>query len=328
LRHFFENKNLLSKEMSGSGSQFPLATYSPGLSGYAPADFQDATETLPPEIQLDPTSTGTFVPYSQLVANVSNRQLQEVKEKTVSPVTNGAAWKKRVKEFMLNKNEELLGFLRKPLSGHHTLSQADAFLRKFGSSNFSPTHHSLRDVFLDVSGVSMISRIEDELQAIGPASSVKLVEEVRWLFDKYREAGEQVFKTEAALRLKLDLLDKMYQKAFGLMDLPINEQSGVFQEAALSYLSSFFKEQNLEEIYNEYIESYRRFIALREMIITFRFTDNIDKEPLCCICLNEPVSFCVSPCGHTFCSSCSKRQMTNCYMCRTSIKERVRIFFG
>lgn len=314
--------------MSGSGSQFTLGGYSPGLSGYAPADFQDANETSPPEIQLDPTASGTIVPYSQLISNVTNRQLQEIREKTTSPATSGAAWKKRVKEFMVTKNEDLLAFLRKSLSSHPTLSQADGFLRKFGATNFTPTHHSLRDIFLDASGASMIPTIEEELQAIGPASSTKLVEEVRWLYDKYREAGEQVFRSESALRVKLDIFDKMYQKAFGLMDLPMNEDTSAFQEAALGYLTMFFKEQTIEDAYNAYIESYRRFVALREMIVTFRFTDHADKEPLCCICLNEPVSFCISPCGHTFCSTCSKRQMTNCYMCRTGIKERVRIFFG
>lgn len=311
-----------------SGNQFPLATYSPGLSGYAPADFQDAGETMPPELQLDPTSTGTFVPYSQLVANVSNRQLQEVKEKTTSPATNGNAWRKRIKDFLHTKNEDLLGFLRKPLSGHPTLSQADAFLRKFGSPTFTPTHHSLREIFLDASGVSLVPTIEEELQQIGPSSSVKLTEQVRWLYDRYREAGDQVLKHESLLRVKLELLDKLYQKAFGLLELPANEQTGPFQEAALQYIGFVFKEQEIEPTYNAYIESYRRFVALKEMITTFRFTDHIDKEPLCCICLNEPVSHCVTPCGHTFCSSCVKRQLTTCYMCRSGIKERVRIFFG
>lgn len=307
---------------------YPLANYSPGLSGYAPADFQDASATMPPEIQLDPTSTGTTIPYSQLVSNVGNRQIHEIREKTVSPATNGAAWKKRIREFMLSKNEDLLSFLRKPLSSHPTLHQADSFMRKFGINSFTPTHHSLREIFLDASGVSMVSTVEKELVQIGPSSSVKLVEQVRWLYEQYRLAGEEIFKTEGTLRVKLDLLDKMHQKTLGLLDLPINEHSGPLQEASLQYLETFFKEQSIEEDYKKYIEAYRRFVALRELIVTFRFTDHMDKEPLCSICLNEAVSFCLSPCGHTFCSSCVKRQSSNCYMCRSQIKDRVRIFFG
>lgn len=311
-----------------STNNYQLGSYSPGLSGYAPADFLDAAETSPSEIALDPTLSGTITPYSQVVSNVASRQLQEIKEKTVSPAVNPIAWRKRVKEFMVQKNEDLLSFLRKPLSSHPTLHQTDMFMRKFGIYNFSPTHHTLRDLLLDVSGVSVIPMIEEELQKIGPASSVKLTEQVRWIYDEYRATGTLVMKHEATLRLKLDILDKMHQKTIGLMDLPVNDQSAAFQEATLNYLTAFFKEQNIEEDYKKYIESYRKFAALKEMIGTFRFTDNMDKEPLCCICLNEGVSYCITPCGHTFCSSCVKRQMTNCYMCRATVKDRVRIYFG
>ena len=307
---------------------YTLGSYSPGLHGYAPADFQDAQETQPPQISLDPTFSGTAIPYSQVVTNVVSRHLQEVKEKTVSPATNGAAWRKRIKDFMINKNEDLLSFLRKPLSNHPTLNQADVFFRKFGVTQFTPTHHSLRDVFLDASGASMVSKIEEELLTVGPSSSTKLTEQVRWLYDQYKQAGDQVMRNESILKIKLDLLDKMHQKTLGLIDLHQNSATEGFQTAALEYLTAFFKEQNIEKDYENYIESYRRFTALKEMISTFRFTDVVDKEPLCCICLQDPVSFCVSPCGHTFCSSCVKRQMTSCYMCRTTIKERVRIFFG
>ncbi len=307
---------------------YPITSYSPNFSGYAPADFLDASETQPPEIALDPTSTGSLTPYSVLVANLSNRQLQEVKEKTVTGISSGQAWRKRVKEFMLNKHQDLLDFIHKPLSNHPTLSQAEVFFRRFGMTHFTPTHHSLREIFLDASGVSQVGEIEQELLKIGPASSVKLVEEVRWIYDAYRLAGEETMKNERLLKSKLDSLDKIHQKVTGLMSLPTNEKSEIFQQATMEYLEAIFKEQDIEKEYKNYIESYRRFIALKEIVMTFRFTDNVDKEPLCSICLTEPVTHCLTPCGHTFCSSCVKRQMNNCYMCRTAIKDRVRIFFG
>ena len=321
-------KNLFVEEMSGPPNFSLMGSYSPGLSGYAPADFLDARDTTPSELMLDPTSTGTTTPYIQIVTNASNRQLQEIKEKTVNPVSGAGAWKKRLKDFLQQKNDELLSFLRKPLSAHPTLSQAEVFFRRFGIPTFTATHQSLREVFLDASGSSLIPKIEEELLAIGPASPAKLTEEVRWLYDSYRKAGEEVMVNETTLRMKLELLDKMHQKALGIMDLPINEHSLQLQEAGLQYLSVFFKEQQIEENYKNYIESYRRFTALKEIISTFRFTDHIDKEPLCSICLNQPVSYCLSPCGHTFCSSCIKRQMSSCYICRTPLRDRVRIYFS
>lgn len=307
---------------------YPLASYSPNYSGYSPADFLDAAETQPPEIALDPSSTGTTTPYTNIITNAANRQLYEIRDKTNAGISPGTAWRKRVKEFLGNKNAILLEFLRKPLASHPTLHQADVFFKRFGNQNFLANHNSLKEILLDVSGVSLVSQVEEELLKIGPATPVKLVEEVRWIYDAYRTAGEETLRKEGVLRAKMDAFDKVYQKTLGLSSLPMNDKSAAFQDAALEYLDTFFKEQTLEEDYKAYIESYRRFAALKEMIGTFRFIDNADKEPLCCICLDESVSYCVTPCGHTFCSSCVKKQMTSCYMCRTGIKDRVRIFFG
>jgi hypothetical protein len=323
--HPLQNSNPNEIEMSG---HYPLASYSPNFSGYAPADFLDAAETQPPEIALDPSSTGSTTPYTNIVTNASNRQLFEIREKSVTGISHGMAWRKRVKEFLANKNATLLEFLRKPLSSHPTLHQSDVFFKRFGAQNFLSNHHSLRDILLDASGVSLVSKVEEELLKVGPATSVKLVEEVRWLYDAYRQAGEETMKQEGILRTKLDSFDRVYQKTLAMSSLPMNEKSTAFQEAALEYLDTFFKEQNLEEDYKRYIESYRRFAALKEILPTFRFTETVDKEPLCSICLEESVSYCITPCGHTFCSSCVKRQATACYMCRTGIKDRVRIFFG
>jgi hypothetical protein len=325
LRDNLEEEEYRLEQMSGN---FTLANYSPGLSAYAPADFLDAAETQPPEIALDVTSTGSSSPYSLLMTNIANRQLQEIKEKTVPTISHGSAWKKRVRDFMLRKNESLLEFLSKPLANHPTLNRADVFFRRFGMTNFSANHHSLREVHLDASGVSMIPQVEEELSKIGPSSSVKITEQVRWLYDEYRKAGEQLMKSESNLKMKIDSFDKIHQKTLGLLSLPVNEKSSPFEDAAIEYLEQVFKEQTIEEDYKEYVEAYRRFTAIKEMITTFRFTDVTDKEPLCCICLAEPVSYCLSPCGHTFCSSCVKRQMSNCYMCRSNIKDRIHIFFG
>jgi hypothetical protein len=89
-----------------------------------------------------------------------------------------------------------------------------------------------------------------------------------------------------------------------------------------------YKENDIEESYKLFIESYRRFVILKEMMTIHRVTDLLDKEPLCSICMSEAVTHTISPCGHTFCGTCAKRQTVQCYMCRTSIRERIRIYFG
>lgn len=305
-----------------------LGAYSPNFTGYAPADFADAEDTRPLEIALDITATGSATPYTNLVSNVMARHIVEIRDKTVNPSITSAAWKRRMKEFMTQKNDELLGFLNRPLQNHPTLGQTHVFFRRFGMQGFTPTHQSFRETLLDVSGQSAIGKLEEEMKRIGPATSGQLVDQMKWLYDEYRNAGDLCLRNEAALKTKLESFDKVYQKVLGLLELPFSHDTVELSKSVETYLQNVFKEQNLEQLYSDCIESYRRFTALREMIQIFRVTELADKEPLCSICLNEGIQYCFTPCGHTYCSSCSKRQLVNCSMCRSHIRERVKLYFG
>lgn len=304
--------------------------YSEGYAGmsYAPADFLDADDTRPIEISMDPTGQGVTAPYSLLVGNVQIRHMSEIKEKSSAPVIIQGNWKKKFREFMGQKNEDLLKFLRKPVAQHPVLGQAEQFMKRFGRTDFQANHPSLQGALLDASGVQIQTILEEELQTIGPSTPTQIIEQIRWLYDSYRKAGEELNRCEKNLKLRLDVLDKAYSKVTGFMDLPVNEDTTKLSESVQVYLTTLFEENNIEPAYHEMIETYRRFVGLKELIQFFRFLDLVDKEPLCSICLQEPVGYTLSPCGHTFCPTCVKRQMTSCYMCRATIRERIRIFFG
>jgi hypothetical protein len=305
-----------------------LGADSPNFTGYSPADFADAEDTRPVEVALDLTGSGIAAPYTTLVTNVMARQIVEIREKTVNPSLTPSAWKKRMKEFMVHKNEDLLGFLNRSLQTHPTLGKAQVFFRRFGMQGFTPTHQSFREILLDISGQSAIGKLEEEMKRIGPSTSSQLVDQMKWLYDEYRITGDNCLRKEAALKAKLEAFDKVYQKVLGLLQLPFSQDTVELSKAVELYLESVFKEQNLEQLYSDCIESYRRFTALREMIHIFRITELSNKEPLCSICLTEGVQECFVPCGHTYCSTCSKRQLTNCSMCRSNIRERVKLYFG
>ena len=308
-------------------SSLPLGN-SGDLTGFSPADFGDAEDTRPMAIQLDPTGYGLVTPYSTLVSNAYQRQTLEIREKTQNPSPTPSNWKRRFTEFMQLKHEDLLGFLAKPSSPGTPIGKASQFFQKFGRPDFQATHASLQTTFLDGSGTSCMPFVEAELKTIGPSSPREILDQVRWVYSMYKEAGEECFKAESALKLKLDVLDKMHSKILGLCELPQNEDSEAVANAVEVYMKKLMEEHKIEEDYKKAIEAYRRFAALRELITFFRFTELQLKEPLCTICLADTVTFAASPCGHTFCSTCIKRQTNLCFMCRTTIRDRVKIYFG
>lgn len=306
-----------------------LGGYSPSLGSFAPADFGAADDMQPPELALDPTGTGTLVPYSTIISNVLSRQMYEIKEKTpTSGINTILSWKRRLREFMGQKNEDLIEFLRKPLEQHPTLGRAIPFMKRFGRSDFLASHGTLQAVALDVSGPVLMPIFEQEMKRAGPSSFNELREQIKWIFETYRQAGEDCMRNENVLRTRLDNFDKIHQKLVLLLDMPSNEASPEMATSIEKYLEKNFHDNGIKEYYTDFIISYRRFITLREVILFLRTTELVDKEPLCSICLNEPICYALSPCGHTFCNNCSKRQMIQCYMCRTNIKERIRLYFG
>jgi len=135
-------------------------------------------------------------------------------------------------------------------------------------------------------------------------------------------------KQESLLKSKLDTLDKLQGKITSLLEL---EASPVYQplmEASEVYLGNIFERNQIGETYGALIEAYRRFLAVRDIVIMMRAVQSNENEPLCTICLEEPVSYCISPCGHTFCTTCLRRQSVGCFICRTVIKDKIKVYFS
>lgn len=53
--------------------------------------------------------------------------------------------------------------------------------------------------------------------------------------------------------------------------------------------------------------------------------EQIDHLNICSICLTNIISYCCNPCGHTYCSGCIFKT-ENCYICRSAIISKIKIF--
>ena len=74
-------------------------------------------------------------------------------------------------------------------------------------------------------------------------------------------------------------------------------------------------------IINKYIEVYRTLLNT-----SFDSDKKISNKYTCTICYENEVKICVTPCGHTFCKSCSERLRTHCFACNTVVKEKTKLF--
>lgn len=290
---------------------------------FAPANFSDAE--VPGAAVFDILGNGSPTPYSDGVNAILQSHISEIKGKYGSSVTTPAGWKKRLREFLSTKNDELLGFLRAPMSSHPTLGKGDQILRRYGTIRYTPDL-LLKNVVLDASGINPIDDINTHLLSLRTSNAVEDYNNtVKYIFDKYKEYGELALKCETSLKEKLDILDKVQGKLSSIVDLDPLEVYCPLMEATEAYVGKMYEKHSIESIYNEFIAAYRKFLALREIVVNTRM---LESEPICMICLNESVTYALTPCGHTYCSTCIKKQYSACFLCRGTIRDRVKIYFG
>jgi len=310
-------------------------SYSPSLggmagpSGFSPADFADAEEMRPIGAVFDVGGHGVSNPYSAAVTSIIHKHTYEIKRSTAEKLNMPAGWKKRLREFMTTKNNDLLDFLKLSAPSHPTLGAGEVLLRRFGNPQVSPSHASVRDIVFDVSGEDVLSDLEVAMKVVHKEGILKdYANQTRVIYEEYSKAGDEILTQQNALKVKLEKLDRIQGRVTNLFEIDPNEKYEPLMISAEEYLKKIYEENKIEEEYKKLIQAYRRFAMLRDVVTMSRSLLAQESEPICSICLNESVAYTLTPCGHTFCQTCVRRQSGQCFMCRVPIRDKVKLYFG
>lgn len=271
--------------------------------------------------------------YTTTVQNIMNRQNSEIKANT-EPVLQPLyqVSRKRLRELVQRHNNELFKFLERPDRTPNSLGIAEALFRKFGQEPPTVARSTppiSRELFLDTSMNQVVTDLDTTMaKDTGmPGSLQTLTTHMKWAFNQYKMTGEEVMRLEALLNQKTEILDKHQNRLNAMMTLKANEALPSLLDAFHAYSTEIFKEANFETTYKELAEAYKKWNVLRELITFQNITSPDTKEPMCAICLADPITHTVVPCGHTFCTSCVRRMNVSCYLCRGTVRERVKLFF-
>jgi hypothetical protein len=294
-----------------------------GSSSFASADFPDAAE-----VSLYDYSMASEANYSTVVNNAVIKHYSEIKDKQESiaeSLTN--SWKRKSRDFLMTKNKTILEFLSSKLKTHPVFGKTEHFINTFGKKNLNFNQQSIREICFDVSSSSIL----DEYNAVCISKELlpfdKYIEQTKYIIDEYKLVAEKIIDKQDLLKRKLDLLDLVQTKLKNIVVLNENDHYDELMEVSHKYFSRVYDDNLIEEDYNDLMNEYKKYVHLRELLKTVRAVDISEKEPLCSICFNESVQYAFVPCGHTFCNTCIRRQSLNCGICRTTIRDRVKLFF-
>ena len=144
----------------------------------------------------------------------------------------------------------------------------------------------------------------------------------------YLETVKSLFAQDEKIASVLNELENAKSRVEHVIEL---EDSGpaadTLQTAMLTYLESKYKSCSLEADYKKFCETYTRFQVLRNIVLGLKQCEEVQGAPMCGICTTEKVVSALVPCGHVFCDNCCQKQRSQCYVCRSSIKDRLRLYF-
>jgi hypothetical protein len=317
-------KNRMSNEIP---SDFSLAG-----GHYAAADFQDAEDSRPTAAYME--AFGGNESINGIVSQALSRHVSESVPASSSPLlgsfsTNTNNWRKKLREMMIKQNEQVLDFLMKPSSEHHILGPVETALRRYSvRQDIDPNAiRSVSEVCADMpNGDAIQEEIKKRLLEKGKSSLSELRLQVNSLIELYKETGEKVLECENQLKMRLDKIDKLHKRVSVIMELQKNESTATLLGAMEEYIATSFRDMGIETYYKDMIYLYQKHMALREAIQLFKTGTTLPSEPTCPICLEDHVSYAIIPCGHTFCTSCSRRMAMECGICRGKIRDRLKLF--
>ena len=278
------------------------------------------------------TIAGTYTTSVQTIFGRHSSEIRNQSESVTQPLHQIS--KRRIRELITKQNNDLFGWMAHPERTPNPLGIAESIFRKY--SRELPFHRTLgpisRELNLDVSNNTALQTIEQGLNSLSSEDASgtavqTLIQQLKWVYTQYKNAGEEVMRLEALLTQKTETLDKLQQRQGAITNLVVNDSLPQLLDSFGIYMTEVFEKSNFEQTYKDLVAAYKLWHILREIVSLQQIGNGETREPLCAICLTDPVSHTIAPCGHTYCTACVRRVNTTCYLCRGAVRERVKLFF-
>ena len=302
--------------MNGSPPLHPME-YAVGM--FAPADFMDLN-----------AGSGGANESNRLVTNLANvrgaqqRFMNEVQGATVADERDWIrVWRKKIKETVTRFNDSFFDFLVKD---SEKKDQETVVKMKGLIARMSNIPASGRAYFPELGWDISMNSVVEELETDLGLQLNEFKESQKKLTRVYSETLKELFLIDARLQEKISKMNQLVDKVQALMLIEANAELTALAEPTANYLAAVLKNNDISSDFVLFMITYKRWIALYDTIQITRVTSPA-AAPMCCICAVADVTHAMIPCGHTFCSGCINKQMSLCYICRTSVRDRLKLHF-
>lgn len=236
------------------------------------------------------------------------------------------AWREMLRDALYRLNNDYVAFLdarpdELPVAERHA-----ALVHELSHPSFNPGASWLkRNVLEIVDNKAVLTELES-----GIGTSVQVLQKtLHNVICVYLETLHALFAADTLLSENIAELDNILRK---IVEMPLHAEPSpelsALQTAALHYLEAEYGRHGIAEHYKHYCKLYARFCALRPLVTAFYAVSDARGQNVCSICTTATIGAALVPCGHVYCTACAMKQRTLCFICRTAITDRLKLYFS
>jgi hypothetical protein len=246
-------------------------------------------------------------------------------------------WRRRLRDILFRENEKYVKFLEKTQADWPAISHHTSFFHQLGRQTTSlGTSWIEKHVNPVIDKDAILAEVDAECACCnsrggGSVSTLNgLRKQIIQLMDNYLATLNKVFQFHAALEHKITQMTRLKSQIEGLdfLDDDTSEEAKELQVSALKFLQSKYRALGVGDDYIGFCKEYARFQAYRSVLGAIQVGNEMHGVPMCSICTTGTVVSALNPCGHVFCNTCTEKQRSQCYICRTTVKGTLRIYFS
>ncbi len=295
------------------------------------------TASAPPTRAEEFHTEAPDMDHSTSVTNTMTAYLREIDERTKELVHVQADPRALLYKTILTMHDRLYTFLVNPDMATHQRSKVQDVLKKYNVDLVQvPRTQVLKDLVIDSTMGPAIADLSRHLTVSDDQPEfMSLVNKYKSLIDLYKTYGDELLRADTALVELTNRLEELHKRSNFMMGLSPNPALPPLYESYMNYINTEASHLNLEEKYLAMVEAYKRWTLTRALIksvrtavaVTEAAVESDRAPPTCSICMTNEVNYVSVPCGHTMCSYCIGRMNHLCYICRTPIKQKLKLYF-
>ncbi len=277
------------------------------------------------------TIQSTLVNLLQFHSNKATEIVEDIRDFT-------RPWRRRLRDILFRENEKYVKFLEKNPADWPGVSEHTSFFHALGRQTTSlGTSWIEKHVNPVIDKDAILAEVDAECERCGSSgsgvdgSTLKgLRKQIVQLMDNYLATLNKVFQFHAALEHKITQMTRLksHIESMDFLDDDTSEEAKELQVSALKFLQSKYRALGVGDDYIGFCKEYARFQAYRSVLGAVQAGSDMHDVPICSICATGTVVSALNPCGHVFCNTCTQKQRSQCYICRTTVKGTLRIYFS